>query len=269
MARVPSLGSLRRRGEATAGSLAFVCNICSAPNVVERAAIGREVKTCSACGSILRWRSIVAALSISLYGLSAPLGECLPDKGVRGLGMSDWGGYAGRLAALFSYTNTFYDEDPVFDVMAPVPERDAGTFDFVISSDVLEHVAPPYEQALANLRTLLKPGGVLILSVPMTMDPHTVEHYPDLYRYDIAKPDDEYVLVNRTRDGRLQVFEDLVFHEGPGTTLEVRVFSLPELLDRLRATGFEDVGVFDTVDEEHGIIWNDPCNWPIVARAPR
>jgi SAM-dependent methyltransferase len=211
----------------------------------------------------------VAALSTTIYGSSVPLREFRPDPAVSGLGMSDWSGYADQLTSLFSYTNTFYDEDPVFDVMAPVPERDAGTLDFIISSDVLEHVAPPYERALANLRTLLKPGGVLILSVPMTSAEHTDEHYPDLFSYDLAKPGDEYVLVNRTRDGRLQVFEDLVFHGGTGATLEMRVFSLPELLGRLESAGFVDVGVADTVDEEHGIIWNEQCSWPVVAHAPR
>jgi SAM-dependent methyltransferase len=265
---VRTLRAWRRRPSTRDDALAFVCNICSAANVVGRSDIGRETPTCAACSSILRWRSMVAALSTSLYGTSAPLDEFLPDPAVRGLGMSDWDGYASRLAALFDYQNTYYDEDPAFDVMAPVLPEAVGAYDFIISSDVLEHVAPPYERALDHLRSMLKPGGVLILSVPMTSAERTDEHYPDLYQYDMARPGDDYVLVNRTRDGAIQVFEDLVFHGGPGSTLEMRVFSLPELLDRLVSAGFEGVHTVETEVAEHGIIWNQPCSWPIVARAP-
>jgi SAM-dependent methyltransferase len=235
---------------------------------VDRAAIAREANTCSLCGSILRWRSVIAALSISLFGRSIPVEEFPPAPSTTGLGMSDWDVYASRLAKVFGYRNTFYDEEPTFDVMAPVSPDDAGTYDFIISSDVLEHVAPPYETALSNLRRLLKPGGVLILSVPMTSAERTDEHFPELNQYDIAHLGDQPVLVNRTKDGSIQVFEDLVFHGGSGATLEMRVFSAPELLDRLHDAGFEEVHPFDTEVPEHGIVWNIPNSWPVVARVP-
>jgi SAM-dependent methyltransferase len=257
----------RRRSRSTT-TLEFTCNICGAPNRVETAAVAREANTCSLCGSILRWRSVIAALSIARYGRSIPVEEFPPDRATIGLGMSDWDVYASRLAKVFAYTNTFYDEEPRFDVMAPVGPDRAGTYDFIISSDVLEHVAPPYETALANLRRLLKPGGVLILSVPMTSAEHTDEHFPDLHQYDIAHLGDTPVLVNRTTSGAIQVFEDLVFHGGAGATLEMRVFSAPELLDRLWAAGFEEVLPFDTEVPEHGVVWNEPGSWPIVARVP-
>ena len=51
------------------------------------------------------------------------------------------------------------------------------------------------------------------------------EHFPDLYDYSIAQLKNDWVLVNRTRDGRLETFDKLVFHGGPGSTLEMRVFS--------------------------------------------
>jgi SAM-dependent methyltransferase len=257
----------RRRSRSTK-PLAFVCNICGAPNECEPETIGREVITCTTCGSILRWRSIIAALSVSLYGRSIPLVEFPKSAGTRGLGMSDWDGYASRLAQAFDYTNTFYDVEPHFDVMAEVPPESAGTYDFIISSDVLEHVAPPYETALTHLRQLLKPGGTLILSVPMKSDGATDEHFPDLHHYDIATLDGDPLLVNRTKAGAIQVFEDLVFHGGAGATLEMRVFSEPDVLDGLRRVGFDRVERFDTALPEHGIVWNMPSSWPIVAHAP-
>ena len=258
-----------RKRSGPAGSLAFVCNICGSPNEVPRSAIEREANTCSRCGSILRWRSIIAALSTALYGRSIPVEEFPGTTHAVGLGMSDWDVYATRLAKIFDYQNTFYDQDPRFDVMSPVGPREAGAYDFIISSDVLEHVAPPYETALVHLRQMLRPGGVLILSVPMTAAATTDEHFPELHHYDVASLGDEPVLVNRTSDGRIQVFEDLVFHGGSGATLEMRVFSAPELIDRLHQAGFDDVRPFDTEVPEHGIVWNLPFSWPIVATAPR
>jgi SAM-dependent methyltransferase len=206
---------------------------------------------------------------VSLFGESLPLDRFPEDPGIVGLGMSDWDGYASRLSRVFDYRNTFYDEPPQLDVMAPLPDELAASCDFVISSDVLEHVAPPYEQALANLCRLLKPGGFLVLTVPMKADGATDEHFPDLHQYDLATLGDGQVLVNRTRAGTIEIFEDLVFHGGPGATLEMRLFSLPDLLASLERVGFVDIARFDRAIPEHGILWDDPCGWPIVARAPR
>ena len=258
----------RRRQPVTDESLEFICNICSTSNVADRMAIQREANTCNACGSILRWRSIIAALSTTLYGSSRTLADIPTDRSIRGLGMSDWDGYASRLSLAYSYQNTFYDEPPRFDVMAPVAPEDVGSFDFIISSDVLGHVAPPYERALHTLRTLLGPGGVLVISVPMISSDRTVEHYPELHDYAIARLQEGYVLVNRTSDGELQVFDDLDFHGGPGATLEMRVFSATELMNRLVVAGFDRVTPFDGEVPEHGIIWNEPCSFPIIARVP-
>jgi len=247
----------------------FVCNICGATSTVTRADLGREANSCSACHSIVRWRSVVAAVSVALFGESRPMDRFPTDFRITGLGMSDWEGYAVRLAQRLSYRNTFYDEPPQFDVMAPVEGDMVGSCDFVISSDVLEHVAPPYEQALANILRVLKPGGVLVLTVPLKPDGPTDEHFPDLYQYDLVTLGGDQVLVNRTRSGAIEVFENLVFHGGPGATLEMRLLALPDLLASLRRVGFVDVAPFDQPIPEHGILWNDPCGWPIVARAPR
>ena len=257
-----------RRRSRNKDTLSFVCNICGAQNQSAPEAIGREVITCTTCGSILRWRSIIAALSVSLYGRSIPLVEFPKNPEMKGLGMSDWDGYASRLANVFDYTNTFYDVEPRFDVMAPVSPESAGTYDFIISSDVLEHVAPPYEVALTHLRQLLKPGGTLILSVPMKSEGATDEHFPDLHHYDIATLGGDPVLVNRTKTGAIQVFEELVFHGGAGATLEMRVFSEPDVMESLRRVGFDKVERCEAALPEHGIVWNMPSSWPIVAHAP-
>jgi len=56
--------------------------------------------------------------------------------------MSDTPDLAARLAAKFDYTNTFYHQAPVFDVTQP-DERDRERYDFILSSEVLEHVRLP------------------------------------------------------------------------------------------------------------------------------
>ncbi|MEJ2534483.1 MAG: class I SAM-dependent methyltransferase [Gammaproteobacteria bacterium] len=49
----------------------------------------------------------------------------------------------------------------------------ASRFDCVLSFDVLEHV-PHYEAALGEFHRVLKPGGLLLLSVPFTFDDTTL-----------------------------------------------------------------------------------------------
>ncbi len=191
------------------------------------------------------------------------------STGIVGLGMSDWDGYASRLPNILGYRNTFYDHSPTLDIMAPIPDDLAGSCDFVICSDVLEHVAPPYERSLAHLLDVLMPGGVLVLTVPMRCDGPIEEHYPDLCDYKIVTLGPEPILVNRTSAGELQVFRDLVFHGGSGATLEMRVCSLSAVIATLARVGFDDVASFDELDPEHGIVWNHGCEWPITARCPK
>lgn len=59
----------------------------------------------------------------------------------------------------------------------PFPEN---AFDTVTSTEVLEHVPEPL-RALREMRRVLKPGGYLILSVPMYWPRHEVPY--DFFRY--------------------------------------------------------------------------------------
>jgi hypothetical protein len=80
------------------------------------------------------------------------------SKKIRGIGMSDDQRYARELCRVFSYTNTYYDQEPKLDIRQ-LPEQLIGCADFVISSDVFEHVSPPVFPAFQQLRKLLKPGA--------------------------------------------------------------------------------------------------------------
>jgi SAM-dependent methyltransferase len=165
-----------------------------------------------------------------------------------------------------TYTNTFFHCEPRLDVCAPGDH--AGRYDLVICSEVFEHVPAPLEPAFAGLFELLRPGGLLVFSVPYRPDGETVEHFPDLHEYEIVVRDGRHVLRNTTRDGRLTEHTDLVFHGGPGETLELRMFALPDLLGRLEAAGFADVRVRREPSFPHGVWWPGWDGWPITARRP-
>jgi SAM-dependent methyltransferase len=246
--------------------LAFRCNICDGENALPRNAFGREAGICADCGSTVRWRAIVHVLSVELFGESLALSDFPSVAELAGLGLSDWPGYALPLARKLGYTNTFLHQAPRLDITAVPPELE-GRFDFVAASDVFEHVPPPVAAAFANLRALLRPGGVAVVTVPYRRTGRTVEHFPDLHRFELVDGDDgRPELRNTTRTGEQQVFRDLVFHGGPGSTLEMRVFTEPSLLADLRAAGFE-VEVYRSDEPRWGIVWAERQSLPLVARA--
>ncbi len=179
--------------------------------------------------------------------------------------MSDWDGYAILLARKFNYRNTYYHQEPKFDITCFDPSLE-GTFDFIISSDVFEHVPPPVSKAFENARKLLKPRGVLIFTVPYSKDEKTVEHFPELYDYRITETNGHYILRNVTRNGVRQTFDELVFHGGHGATLEMRLFSELSLLEEFRKAGFDKVKIYKDDDLAHGIQWSHDWSLPISAR---
>ena len=96
------------------------------------------------CGSTPRARAIIRAFSTELFGRNLVLADFPVSREISGLGMTDWEGYAARLAEKFSYTNTYYHQEPKLDISNPeVPENLLQSNDFIISSEIFEHVVPP------------------------------------------------------------------------------------------------------------------------------
>jgi SAM-dependent methyltransferase len=247
----------------------FTCNICGASNACRVEELQRENSSCSSCGSNVRTRGILHVLSMELFGVSMTLPEFPRVKSLRGIGTSDDGQYANRLMEKFDYRNTFYHRQPRFDLTNPA-EEEFGQYDFVISSEVLEHVPPPADAAMQTLFRLLKPTGVLILTVPYSVEATTAEHFPDLHQYGIAQVAGHTVLVNRTRDGRMQVFENLVFHGGwNGPALEMREFTETGLKAVLAAAGFSQVRINGEDYRPFGIVNAVSWSLPIAARKER
>ncbi len=264
----------------------FQCNICETANHCAEASFSREGAFCSGCHSTVRMRAAIAALSLALYGQVYAISRFPERPRFRGLGMSDWAGYSARLRRAVDYRNTYFAKPPArgfarvrrviefvngyadksfpLDITA-IPERERGRSDFLISIDVFEHVPPPVSRAFEGAAALLKPGGALILSAPYTLDDRTVEHFPNLHEYELAERCGVTCLINKTADGRMELFDDLRFHGGPGMTLEMRVFCKQHIERLLKDAGFGAVHVVDRI-AEYGIIYDNPCSQTFIAR---
>lgn len=260
------------RPEDLSQSIAFVCNICGAGNCVTPDQLGRETPSCASCGSTVRMRTIAHIVTKELLGSPVDLPDLPVRKDLKGIGMSCWTGYAGPLAERFDYTNTFYHQAPRLDI-TNIDESQVGQFDFITSTDVFEHVAPPVSRAFVNARRLLKPDGVLVFSVPYRRPTRwwqrTTEHYPDLHDYSIVRGEEGVCLRNVTRAGKVQIFPDPVFHGGEGATLEMRVFSQRSLIRQLLRAGFNDISIYRSSYLSSGILWLKPWSLALAARVRR
>ncbi|GAB2503084.1 class I SAM-dependent methyltransferase [Lysobacter humi (ex Lee et al. 2017)] len=250
------------------GLSTFCCNICGHGNTCDPARIGREDASCVGCGSSVRLRAIVHLLSLALFEESMPLDEFPVRPDIYGLGLSDWAVYAKPLARRFAYLNTFYHTAPRLDITA-VPDELAGSADFLIATDVFEHVLAPVSRAFEGARRLLRPGGAFIFSVPFVPgDGDAVEHFPMLHDFRIECEAGEYRLVNTRSDGVVESFGDLVFHGGPGSTLEMRLFSRGSLVREFQRAGFSQVTFHAEAEPRWGIHWPSPdMSVVILARA--
>lgn len=253
----------------------FICNICGATCDHPLGVFKRENKDCPACGSSMRVRALIAMLSNEIFGALLTLPEFPVLQGIRAIGMSDSPQLAAQLAGKFDYTNTFYDRAPLFDTTRLNP-ADQGRYDLILSSEILEHVPPQVEHAFATLYRALKPDGLLLITTPYKIGGETREHFPQLNEYTLASLGGTTVLVNRRRDGSLEVIDNLTFHLAPGevagvrgSALEMRVFTEDSLREMLRAAGFDEIRFASENFPEYGIEHAESWSLPIAARKGR
>jgi SAM-dependent methyltransferase len=202
---------------------------------------------------------------MELFGESLTLPDFPTGSDLIGIGMSDWDGYAIPLASKFNYRNTYYHQEPRLDITRLDPAVE-GTIDFIIASDVFEHIPSPISIAFENVRKSLKSDGVLIFTAPYHKDGKTVEHFPDLFDYQIVETSGRYTLKNISREGVLQIYENLVFHGGDGSTLEMRIFSESSLIEEFRKAGFNNLKIYKAPAFNHGIYQSEDWSLPIAAR---
>gem|GEM_PF-415903 len=246
-------------------NLPYACNICGTANEAALGTLDRESPSCRRCGSTVRLRSMIDLLSRALFGSSLPISRFPHGTDKCGIGVSDAPIYASRLARKLAYVNTFYHQQPRLDICVPDPGLQ-GSCDFVIATDVLEHVVPPVDLAFKGVFSLLRDAGVFVGSVPYSLkDEPTIEHYPQLHEFRISSESGTQRLYNRRRDGIEETFDQLVFHGGEGATLEMRLFSRTSLMAQLEAAGFTRVEFCDQDVYEWGIVWLHPWSLPFVA----
>lgn len=253
------------------GDLYFKCNICGTLNLENTSKLGREVASCSGCNSSVRQRSLIHSLSIALFGESISCDEFRLEHQKAGIGLS----VPEIIAEKFlenknlGFINTYYYKEPLLDIVNP-DNKYLNKFDYLISSDVFEHVPPPIIDTFKNVRKILKPGGALILTVPYTLDSQTVEHYPDLFEYQIKNNDGRKIIINKTKSGTYQQFENPVFHGGHSEeeepALEMRIFSLNNLIENLNSAGFQRIKVIDQPEFKFGVYFPDSWSLPIIAK---
>lgn len=244
----------------------FTCNICGKRNRAARGEFGREEASCTWCGSSVRMRGLIRAVSTEIFGMSLALPEFPRVKSLRGLGLSDSAQYADQLALKFDYRNTFLDREPRLDVADP-PARELGTYDFIVSSEVFEHVPPPAANVFENAFRLLKPAGVLVLTAPYSIGEDTKEHFAGLDEFGLAQVGGRVLLVKRTASGEVTVHDNLVFHFGTsGPAIEMREFSENGLRNELTRAGFGEVRIYSDNFPDFGIVSSESWSLPIAAR---
>jgi SAM-dependent methyltransferase len=235
----------------------YRCNITGRTFDLDNNEKDRELA--SRFGFNSRFRAICYVFTKLFYGECKILYNLDNNKNIKGIGMSD-SGWAKIFEKKFNYTNTFYHTSPYLDIYNNEHIKNYNDLDFIISSDVFEHINPfPSVQiAFNNLYKMLKNGGYLIFSVPYTNGEH-LEHYPNLYDYEIKKEDNKYILHNTTIDNKKEVFNNLCFHGEPGNVLEMRLFSKKSIISFLEKAGFIDITFYEINEDmkKYGIFWSN------------
>jgi hypothetical protein len=95
------------------------------------------------------------------------------------------------------------------------------------------------------------------------------EHFPDLHEYRIVPLGAGQVLINRKADGKLEIRDDLIFHGGSGSTLEMREFGATSLREKLTAAGFREVDFLVENLPDIGVFFDHDVSQPLVARKER
>ena len=133
-----------------------------------------------------RMRAIIYVLTNTVLKSNKILNKITSNKNIRGIGMSDSPNLALELSKKFDYVNTFYHTDPFLDIYNETHVSIYNNLDFIISSEVFEHISPyPNIQiAFNNLFKMLKTDGYVIFSVPFIYNNY-YEHFPSLYDYSI------------------------------------------------------------------------------------
>ena len=208
-----------RRGSPRTRSSPSAAISAARPTPCALAALQRERPSCTRCGSNVRFRAMAHLLITELLGAPAVLDDLPPHARThRHRPVRRARPTRSRWRSSFGYENTWFHTEPRLDI-ANVAAELAGRYDFLVASDVFEHVVPPVARAFANARRmLLKPGGVFVFTRPvLARADDTVEHFPELHDFRVAEEDGRWTAAQpRRADGRAQTFDRPRLPRRPG-----------------------------------------------------
>lgn len=200
------------------------CNICGWTDRFLRLDRGREGTICRNCGSTSRNRAVAFVLARVLDEDQAVF-RWTYRLSTRMLESSARGALAMYFRMKFDYYGTEFDPARIAEGTHPREyadfqklHYDEDTFDFVVASDVFEHIRRDAD-AVREVERVLKPGGYLILTVP-----YDHERAQTIQRVDTSGPADVHLLPPQ-------------YHGGGGHTLAYREYGR-DLSDLVRAAGF-------------------------------
>jgi SAM-dependent methyltransferase len=153
-----------------------------------------------------------------------------------GLGIGDDWKVARALYQKFMYTNSYLDKFPIVDLLDP-PSASIEKFEFITCSDVLEHTPPPRKTPIANIYRMLKPGGFVVISVPIKPDDTYREYYSGLVSWNFS----DSALHWSDSDGRNFIDSYPEIHGGEGLTVAFRQWSKKQLEEDLNLLGFSQI----------------------------
>jgi ABC-type polysaccharide/polyol phosphate transport system ATPase subunit len=146
------------------GSFSFTCNACGIEvPLAEGDELSRERGRCPVCGSFVRLRAVVHLISRHLFGRSLPVPDWPEHPAAAIVGVCDPPFFASTFANKASYNNAQID-------LAALPAAFHEQADIAISCDALLLVKPVTQRAFDGLFSLLRPGGLLALTLPYTFE---------------------------------------------------------------------------------------------------
>ena len=211
-----------------------ICPMCAGPigNPAHQEDLG-----CENCGSTWRAQACWVTLLQSLgYSTGTDVSAIATDLSRKGLGISDDWRLARVISQKFDYTNTYLHRFPKLD-LREIPAEARNFFEFVICSDVLEHIDPPLQSAFQGLLQLLQEGGFAVVSVPLCDDEEAHEFYPDLKTWNVKEGKVFWTDVH----GEEHVDRNPEFHGGEGQVLAFRRYSVQTITNTLLNAGFRHV----------------------------
>lgn len=235
----------------------YVCNITGQSFELEDNEKKRELGL--RFGYNNRYRALSYVFTKLFYGECKILSDLETNKNIKGIGMSDGGTLAQIFEDKFNYTNTFYHTNPYLDIYNNDHIKNYNNLDFIISSEVFEYINPypSIEIAFDNLYKMLGKGGHLVFSVPFIYDKHK-EYYPNLYNYSIKKNNNQYIIYNKTKQNKKEIFNNVRVEQGPGNIIEMRLFSKSSIIYFLEKSGFIDITFYEITEDmnKYGIFWS-------------